>query len=289
MIPKNNLIGQQFGKLTVIELDEVKSNKAGRAYWKCQCECGNIKSIRATSLTTNQTVSCGCKTTAKDLTGQRFGKLIAIKPTTQRVGTRIVWECKCDCGNTHFAASSYLLNGDIQSCGKCYDLTGKQFGNLTVIKRQGSIGDHSAWLCKCNCGNETVVTSSNLTAGHVQSCGCLISKGEAKIKSILLNNSIEFKTQKTFDSCRFSSTKALAKFDFYLPSLNILIEYDGKQHFKANNSGWNTEENLKQTQERDAYKTQWCKDNNIPLIRIPYTDYTKLTAEYLLDLIKGAL
>ena len=91
----------------------------------------------------------------------------------------------------------------------------------------------------------------------------MVSKGEAKIKTILLNNNIEFETQKTFDSCRFNNTKTLAKFDFYLPSLNILIEYDGKQHFKASNSGWNTEEHLRQTQERDAYKTQWCKDNNI--------------------------
>ena len=74
-----------------------------------------------------------------------------------------------------------------------------------------------------------------------------------------------------------------ARFDFYLPKLNILLEYDGIQHFKQGH--W---EPLEKIQERDAYKTQWCKDNNITLIRIPYTDYTKLTTEYLLNLIEEA-
>ena len=139
------------------------------------------------------------------------------------------------------------------------------------------------WLCKCQCGNELIVSASNLKSGNTKSCGCLIkSAGESKIEELLTQNNIIFEAQKTFDSCRFNLTNALARFDYYLPAYNILIEYDGIQHFKQRNG----REELSKIQERDRYKTQWCKENNIPLIRIPYTDYNKLSIEYLLKLIE---
>ena len=50
---------------------------------------------------------------------------------------------------------------------------------------------------------------------------------EKRISEILKENNISFETQKTFESCRFPNTNYLAKFDFYLPNLNILIEYNG--------------------------------------------------------------
>jgi hypothetical protein len=63
-----------------------------------------------------------------------------------------------------------------------------------------------------------------------------------------------------------------------------LIEYDGQQHFEANPSpkSWNTEANLIETQKRDKIKNDWCVNNNIILIRIPYTKLETLTIEDLL-------
>ena len=59
-----------------------------------------------------------------------------------------------------------------------------------------------------------------------------------------------------------------------------LIEYDGEQHFEP--FGYDKDlSKFISTQERDAYKNQWCKENNIRLIRIPYTEYNNLTMEYL--------
>jgi hypothetical protein len=55
-----NLIGQVFGKLTVIEKDEEESIKRGKTYWKCRCECGNIKTIYHTHLKSGEAISCGC-------------------------------------------------------------------------------------------------------------------------------------------------------------------------------------------------------------------------------------
>ena len=107
-----------------------------------------------------------------------------------------------------------------------------------------------------------------------------ISLGERKIQEILFDNNISFIREATFGTCLFEDTKYPAKFDFYINN-KYLIEYDGEQHFSAKNRGWNTEEQLIKTQEHDAYKNQWCKDNNIPLIRIPYTHLNDLCVEDL--------
>lgn len=54
------------------------------------------------------------------------------------------------------------------------DLTGNRYGKLTVVKRVYKDGERKThWLCKCDCGNETVVSSDNLKNGHTKSCGCL--------------------------------------------------------------------------------------------------------------------
>ena len=60
-----------------------------------------------------------------------------------------------------------------------------------------------------------------------------------------------------------------------------LIEYDGIQH-STDTPMKNWGESIDDLQYRDNIKTQWCKDNNIPLIRIPYTKYKNLTIEDLL-------
>lgn len=56
--------------------------------------------------------------------------------------------------------------------GTFIDLTGQRFGSLTVIERDFTKST-TAWKCQCDCGNECVVFSANLTRGHTKSCGCL--------------------------------------------------------------------------------------------------------------------
>ena len=58
----------------------------------------------------------GCKLI--DLTGKRFGKLVAIEPTEERYGNgSVVWKCQCDCGATTIVGSGNLRNGAVKSCG----------------------------------------------------------------------------------------------------------------------------------------------------------------------------
>ena len=120
-----------------------------------------------------------------DLTGQKFGMLTVIGRAEDRVspnGTkRVMWRCKCDCGNECERSSPNLKVKGGTSCGcrksrltgerTLEDLTGKRFGRLTVIKRVPS-KNLTKWLCRCDCGKEIEALGNNLKRGHTTSCGC---------------------------------------------------------------------------------------------------------------------
>ena len=90
-----------------------------------------------------------------------------------------------------------------------------------------------------------------------------------------------FERQKTYEDFRMGR-HGIPKFDFYIPSGNYIIEYDGQQHFMHTNLGWNDKEHFEKVQKRDGLKNEYCRKNNIPIIRIPYTQYDDLCLEDLL-------
>ena len=102
---------------------------------------------------------------------------------------------------------------------------------------------------------------------------CIGSSGEKEIRQYLEYMDIKFIEQYRFKDCR---NVLPLPFDFYLPSHNICIEYDGEQHYLKGCFQDKDGEKLKQTQTRDNIKTQYCLDNNIKLIRIPYWDFDKI-------------
>lgn len=88
-------------------------------------------------------------------------------------------------------------------------------------------------------------------------------------------NNIPYITEKTFNTCKFTDTKALARFDFYINN-SFLLEFDGIQHFQNNEY---FKDSLEKRQKHDNFKNEWCKCNNICLKRIPYTALPNLTIE----------
>lgn len=100
---------------------------------------------------------------------------------------------------------------------------------------------------------------------------CFQSKGENFISEILNKNNVKFIREHTFKDCKHIK---LLPFDFYLPEFNILIEYDGEQHFSLKHSF--SEESFVSTQRNDNIKNQYCKDNNIKLVRIPYWEFDNI-------------
>lgn len=276
-----DLTGQKIGSFTVLRR---LPNKNKAVYWECQCDCGTIKAIKSQHLREGKIKTCGlCY--ANSMIGQKINNWTIIDKTDERRYTYVVFKCQCDCGNIAYKTILEIKNTEGKYCQKCHirDISGQKFGKLTAIKHLGTNQyRQSEWLCQCDCGNTTIVTLSHLLYGGTISCGkCVSSRGEIRLMELLNKLNIPYIPQKTFENCRFIDTNALAKFDFYLPNNNVLIEYDGEQHFQEVKN-W---ESLEKVQARDAYKNQWCKENNIPLIRIPYTDYTRLSEEYLLNLI----
>lgn len=239
----NNLLGQTFGYLTVIGVSD-RRDSGGSKYWRCSCSCGRSDCLKE-----------------KEILGES------------------------------------LLNGITISCGAVgkenlkigqglnfQDLTGQRFGKLTVIKRveNKTLSSNSVvvqWECKCDCGNITNVLASNLRTGNTQSCGlCGVnSHGNSKIEKLLKENNIAFQREFKFSDCKDHYP---LPFDFCVFDKNdnkYLIEYDGKQHSDENSFFYTNK-----VKEHDKMKSEYCKKNNIPLIRIPYTQYDNLKIQDLL-------
>ena len=188
--------------------------------------------------------------------------------------------CECECGTVKPVLVKNLIKNLSKDCG-CgrkntigeifsKDLTGQRFGKLTVIEalEQRSKTGHKLYKCLCDCGNEVVVQTNLLTTHHTNSCGCLVSYWNMYIRQFLKENKIAFKPEYII-----YVNSNYYRFDFHLPEYNLLIEYDGQQHYEPVKF-FGTEEDaenvFRRTQESDKVKNQYCEEHNINLLRIPY-------------------
>ncbi|MBQ0037232.1 MAG: hypothetical protein KBS74_01020 [Clostridiales bacterium] len=180
-----DITGLRSGRLVAVE--KIFDKAARRTLWRCKCDCGGEILLEAYKIV-NQTIkSCGCLRGPhyKDLTGQRFGMLTAMEKVSDANAGQAVWRCRCDCGKECTVKKTHLENGIVQDCGcvsnKAYDaadLTGKRFGNLTVVERL----TEKNYRCVCDCGTEKTILSSSLLSGRTTSCGCM--RGKRKRKDI---------------------------------------------------------------------------------------------------------
>lgn len=290
-----DLKGMKFGRLLVLE---EAGTRNGRTWWKTQCECGTIKVVSSNMLLTGKTLSCGClkrektiERCTKPMIGKTFGRLTVLEKMYAKKGKGAYYKCQCSCGSIVIVQGAMLRSGNSKSCGclakdkaaeKCSrGMIGRRFGKLTVIKRAPNRKGHSTrWICQCDCGGIIETTRSSLLVGETLSCGCIKSKGEWKVSNILTENNIVFEKQKTYDDLRNKNWGVL-RYDFYVPEGNYLIEYDGQQHFHYTNLGWNDKEHYEKVKENDSIKDEYCRENGIPLIRIPYTQFDDLCLEDL--------
>lgn len=122
MPPALNLVGSPpFGRLTVVAL---ATSKGGRRVWTCQCECGRTRDVPAGNLRQGTVTQCRvCAAAAKggsdDLTGQRYGKLVAERLTARQNGKR-AWRCRCDCGRYRSVEAWRLTGLRCDACRHCY-------------------------------------------------------------------------------------------------------------------------------------------------------------------------
>lgn len=149
-----------------------------------------------------------------------------------------------------FISKSKKIHGDIYN----YDLTVFKNDKTNVII-----------TCKKH-GNFEQRPDTHKAGGGCPTCSN--SKGEKTISEFLYNKEIEFISNKMFDDCIF---KRRLKFDFFIPSHNLCIEYDGEQHFVPIDY-YGGKDKLKITQKRDKTKDEYCFYDSIHLLRINYKE-----------------
>lgn len=131
-----------------------------------------------------------------DITNQKFNKLTAIKPLSERtLLRRIQWLCKCDCGKFVISTAVELKSGQVKSCGcirRSEKLTNKKIDRLLVTELLEDNGNNTntIYLCKCDCGNTKQYSHSSLMSGRVKSCGCLNKELQQKFKDNLVTHGL---------------------------------------------------------------------------------------------------
>lgn len=191
-------------------------------------------------------------------------------------------------GEFDISADNHLLQK--QGCVKCAQekhkltqLSSDRIKNLTMIHNKYLYSDTSITNGFINISCRQHGKFKQYLYFHEYGHGCpecnSSSRGEDRIKNYLNDNNIKFNRNHQFEDCK--RTRKL-KFDFYLPETNIIIEYDGEHHYKENS--YFGEGNLEYVKENDMIKDNYCKENNINLIRIPYWEYKNI--ESILSNIK---
>ena len=257
---------------------------------RCKCKiCGNETSISAESLLRSKFGCKYCREKSHNEKVRYTDKQFLDKMSTKRPDLIVLGEYQGTfknikvkskiCGHEWNGMVGNLWQSEIgMGCPIC---SGKTHDDIWFKEQMRNIHPNITVLgkyttarnkvkLKCNiCNNVWLATPSNLISRQTGCPHCNSSHGERKITDFLNKNNIIFEAQKSFDDC---SVKRALKFDFYIPSKNLCIEYDGEQHyipvdFSGNDNG---EQCLKYNQKRDKIKDKYCKENNIDLLRIPY-------------------
>lgn len=171
-----------------------------------------------------------------------------------------------NCPRCHFDS---LMSSTERFIKKSKKIHGNKY-DYSKVKYKKSL---SPVIIICNKHGEFLQTPNT----HLQKKGCpicFLSKGEAKISNWLSINKIKFIPEKRFDTCK---NKYTLPFDFFLPDHNLIIEYDGLQHFAFTEKDKRyTKKQFKKTKHNDFIKNQFCIENHINLLRIPYTEFNQI-------------
>lgn len=189
--------------------------------------------------------------------------------------------CRCNvCNHEWSTYPNNLTRG--HGCPKCAGLIKTHIDFIAEMEQKHPdiivLGEYknakTPILCKCKIDkNEWFATPNRLLSGT--GCPqCNESKGEKIITDILTKNNICFMRQKTFDELYGIGNRNLS-YDFHIPSLNILIEFQGEQHYEPIDY-FGGEKRFEIQQEHDKRKRKYAKDNNIKLIEIPYWDFENI-------------
>lgn len=198
---------------------------------------------------------------------------------------------RCECGEI-FKRTFYNFKKYEKRCPKCRESEKSLNMSLNYEYVKNYIESYGAKLLsneyvnaktrldiQCECGRKFKADFDKIKSRSKVRCNVCSKKTSSKefiISQKLETLNIKHIEQYKFDDCIY---KDKLIFDFYIPSLNTCIEYDGEGHYEPFRFSKNKEamqKKLEETKIRDTIKTQYCKDNNIKLIRIPYFEFDNI-------------
>lgn len=189
------------------------------------------------------------------------------------------------CGKVYETTPSSFKTGNrCTHCSEKRKWTTEEFKEY-VMEKEGEdyfvVGDYINSQTKIEikhnkCGTIYPVAPTDFKSGN-RCPRCTSSKGEKAISTFLNKHNVEYQHNKSYsDACLF---KTSLRFDFLIydneGNLKLICEFDGIQHFEPVNM-FGGEKGFKETQERDKIKNKFCKDNGIPLLRIPYWEINNI-------------
>ena len=278
------LVHNKYPNLKVISLFTETKNRVKVLCTECRTESNPIAEALV------QNTFC-CQECRRIRNKESFiKKLFDVNPNVTVVGEyknrREKIECLCLIHNKTFkmTAGNLICGHGCPKCAteariKAFAKAHDEFlSELKEISPQISImsqyqSAHKKIDCKClECGFEWNTTPHSLLRGDRCPNCYLPSKGELAISSYLDDISVEYISQKRFDDCRNINP---LPFDFYLPEYNACIEFQGKQHYEVVEH-FGGEEDFKVRQKRDNIKAEYCLQNQIELLCIPYWDFDNI-------------
>ena len=227
-----NLVGQKFGRWTVLELGVPYISPYGREFrtWLCRCDCGTMRVVSELALLSGKSISCGCyrveclrRVCYNDFTGKTFGKLTALRRLPDRLtfnGNRIQeWLCRCSCGKEIVCCRTGLASGVCVSCG------------------------------------------------HDRG----VSSIEAHVREYLENHLYEYESQKRYPNLVGLGGLPLS-YDFLVLKSGqpyCLIECQGRQHYESV-AYFGGDLQFENQLEHDRRKRAYAEEHSIPLIEVSY-------------------
>lgn len=253
-----DLTGKTFGKLKVLKYEY--TDDYGKNYL-CECECGNKKIYRGSTLTSGAIIGCGCSVGKSNIgkkhdkyslshIGEIYNKLkiIDIEMNYQKNQQDYLMVCECDCGNITKQRYADLKNGKVKSCG-CYNIEVASI-NGSTIGLNNYKNSYNWYFIKngikifCRSGYEVIYAN------------------------YLIQNDIAFEYEpKCF---KLDNGKRYTP-DFYLKNDDLYVEIKGS--FKMNNSNQKT--NIDIFKKTHKHKLMFWKDI-VNECKLPYKAYSTI-------------
>lgn len=283
-----NKVKEIIEKENCFLISKIYVNRNEKLIIKCKCE--NIFQTSLTSFINNKKTTCRECSNSK-LRKERKFDFQYVKDYINATGLKYLEGeylnrrsellILCSCGEKYISNFEKIRDRHYLNCRKCrnrkissaqtkkhsvfekevFNILGNEFKVIGEYKSDGE----NIEMKHLKCNTEYSSTPSNILRG--KGCPrCKTSHLEKTIERYLKEKNIKYEVQKTFEGLNH---KRSLRMDFYLNDYNICIEADGRQHFESVDI-FGGEKAFTENQIRDSIKDNFCKENNIKLIRIPY-------------------